>query len=410
MAWITLGIAWLACWLGGAALARFLGTRFSAALLRFGKYKFDDPSAFVYHRLHEALWLVTLAFVWVGLHRLLGRWLHRRSPHSKWHWAPQSLVGFVLLNVWVAFAMETALFWIVLGFQSGSENYMQFRIKRIIATENRAPYRVLLVGSSQTDSEFEEDDINRAIGSTAWTTEVHYPTATAHDLLITERLIRCVHAHFVVCYLSEYYFYLWIHGEAPKRFLSILDLPELWRLGSLQQLSRDEIGYGVTGNLLPIFRCRDILLMRFFGTSTRGLDQLIYDSGLTPDLDARAREFGKAFTLSESSRIEKQALEIFIDRCQAQGSRVILLGGGMNPILTRYIDPAVRRDYVSFLAELPSRHPNVIVVPPEELPPQPPEVYYDLSHANPAGTRLFTDFFTAYLAKLVGAKLPPGKD
>src|SRR5262249_7686452 len=158
------------------------------------------------HRIFELLWLMTVALVCVSIFgwasQRLERWGTRRTQ-----WIFPAVFGFVLLNIFMGFAGNTALFWGFLGAGAGTQNLAQFHYKRILAKESGSPARAVLVGSSQTRAQIDEELLNRLLGTNLWTTELHFPGCHAYDLLLIERQIRPTRPDVIVCYLSEGYFY-----------------------------------------------------------------------------------------------------------------------------------------------------------------------------------------------------------
>lgn len=395
--WAIVLFGWASYALLGGRLARWMGDRFGGLLLRLGQNKFNDAVIFAQGRLREFLWLFTLAMGWAALQTALNRVLSRRPRLARHRWAVHGIAGFVMLNLWLAAAGNTALFWGVMGAGAGVQNYMQFQFKRVVFEENRAPLKAVLVGSSQTRAEIDENELNRRLGTNLWTSELHFPGSKAYDLLLIEPSLRRADPRLVICYLSEGYFYVGSHGEVPPNFLTLAELPDAWRRGALGHLSGEEIGCGLLGDLLPVFRYRDVLSQRLLGFAALNLNQPEYDSSLNMDLDARAAQMARGFRLNEESDFQKRAFEDFVGKCQQAGRTVILIEGGYNPILARHLDPAIRQDMIGFLAAVQRRHSNVVLLRTADLPVQTPQDYDDLNHVNPDMQRRFTDFLAGWM-------------
>jgi hypothetical protein len=178
-------------------------------------------------------------------------------------------------------------------------------------------------------------------------------------------------------------------------------VPDGWLRGGSRYFLGKYIFAGLFGDLLPLFRCREVLAQRLFGPTIINLKQLQYDSSLQSDLEARARENAAAFHLSGVSDFEKQAFEDFVARCQQANRQVILLVGGYNPILARQIDPAIHADMIRFLDRLKSRYSRVVLVPQGDLPEQTPADYEDLTHVNRDMQRRFSADLADRLPKLL---------
>jgi hypothetical protein len=401
--------SWVGYWLAGGWLARFVAACAGGALLRLGQGKFNDPVLFVHHRLHEALWLVSGLLVWVAIQGLFHRMIARDGREQRRPWTPwltHSLVGFVLLNGWIACASHTALFWAVMGAGSGVENYMQFNFKRTLLEELHAPRKAVLVGSSQTRSQIDENLLNSRLGTNLWTTELHFPGSKAYDLLLIEPQLRQADPDLVICYFSENYLYAGSVGETVPNFFGFSKLPDAWERGALKYIGGEGIAYGLLGDALPLFRCREIMSRRVLGFAVMNLKQSNYDASLVEDLTQRARAMAPGYRLNAESDFQKRAMEDFVRRCQAAGRTVILIDGGFNPILMQAIDPAVRQDQAEFLAHLERDFANVIVVPSEALAVQTAADFEDLNHVNPDMQRRFTEALAGWLEGHLAGRTP----
>ena len=390
-AWATLLLGWVGYALAGGRLSQLVAGRFGGVLLRVGQGKFNDPSVFVQGRLRELLWLATLSLLWAVAHQALDRLCRARGGGGRWRWVAHGVAGFVLLNVWIGCAANTALFWGVLGAGAGVQNYMQFQFKRVMAGEVNTPMRAVLVGSSQTRAQIDEGLLNARLGMNLWTTELHFPGCKAYDLLLIEPQLARAHPQFVVCYFNEGYLYTGSHSETPPNFLGFGQLPDAWRRGAFAHLSGVEIGCGLLGDALPLFRCRGIVSQRLLGATTLQMKQAHYDAALVVDLEARARDNARNFRLDAGADFQQRAFEDFVTRCERSGRKVVLLTGGYNPVLARQLDPRLRADMLGFLDGLAARHANVVLVPASALPEQTPADYDDLNHVNVPMQRQFTE-------------------
>lgn len=393
-------VAWCLYWLFGGWGAKVLASRWGDLLLRVAKGKFQDPTQFVHNRLQELLWLVTLLMVWIAVHRFIKALLQRHkidSTHTQKRWIFHGLAGFVMLNVLVGLASHTALYWGVMGAGCGVENYMQFNFKRILLEENQAPRKAVLVGSSQTRSEIDENLLNDRLGTNLWTTELHFPGSKAYDVLLIEPQLRRADPSIVICYFSENYLYLGSRGEVVPNFMTFAELSDAWRRAALGYVGAQSIGYGLLGDALPLFRCRDVLSRRLLGPEVMNLKQAGYDASLNEDLSARARQVAEGYRINAESEFQKRAIFDFVGRCKAAGRTVVLIDGGCNPILMRALDPAVRQDMVAFLHHLETSFSNVVVVRPGELAKQTEADFEDLSHVTPEMQRRFTESLAVWL-------------
>lgn len=399
IACVCLLTGWLGYVLAGRLVAQVVAGRFGGVLIRFGQGKISDATPFVQYRLREALWLATLVLLWIAMHGLLDRLIRARIKYCRG--VVHGVAGFVCLNLWIGAASNTALFWGAMGIGAGIQIQMQFHFKRILLEENPMSRRAILVGSSQTRAQINEELLNQRLGTNLWTTELSYAGVQGYDLLLLERQIRRANPQVVICYVTEGYFYMGPTSAMFPYFFQFRDLPDEWRRGGGRYLLGKHFYTGLFGDLLPLFRCREVLAQRLFGPAIVNLKQLQYDSSLQSDLEARARENAAAFHLSGVSDFEKQAFEDFVARCQQANRQVILLVGGYNPILARQIDPAIRADMMRFLDRLKSRYSRVVLVPQGDLPEQTPADYEDLTHVNRDMQRRFSTDLADRLPKLL---------
>ena len=399
-------VGWIGYALVGSWAARCVAARFGGLLSQIAHGKINNLGGFVQYRIRDLLWLMTLTLVWAGAHMVISLVVRGRSRSSLWACTLQGVAGFVLLNVWIAFAADTPLFWAVMGVGSGIDNYMQFQLKRLIADEIQSPELAVLVGSSQTCAQIDEGLLNQRLGRNLWTTELHFPGSKAYDLLVIEPQLDRVRARLVICYFSEGYLYCGSQGETVPHFLSFSQLPDAWRRGAMSYLANREVVCGLLGDALPLFRCRGILTQRLLGPAIASLQQIRHDTSLPRDLNARALQSAKEFHVNEESDFQKRSFEDFLDGCAKAHRRVIVLTGGYNPILTNVMNTAVRADMLRFLNEVQNRHPNVTVIPASKLPEQTPSDYDDLTHVNPDMQKRFSEWLTALLAKDIRAKAP----
>jgi hypothetical protein len=396
-----LAAGWLGYGLAGEKIAGLVAAHLGKILLRVGQGKFTDPAWFVRYRMLEALWLASVALALAVVHWGFNAWLKRRWPAANWRGIANGLLGFVTLNVWVGAALNTALFWAVLGLGGGVQNLMQFHFKRILLEENRTPVRAVLMGNSQTRAEIKEEILNAELGTNFWATELHFPGSHGYDVLLLEDEIQKANPEMVICYLTEGYFYAGSHGETPANFLSWSDLPELWRLGGLPYFSWNEMFSSLFGDVCPIFHCRQVLAQRLFGNTAAQLKQVAYDTALNPDLKKRAEEHKSGLQLNTESDFQKRAFETFVAQCAAAGRQVVLLEGGFNPLYEQEIDPAIRKDMHTYLAGLQQRHANVVLFPATALPRQTPADYVDLDHVNEDMQKRFSEWLAGTLRPLV---------
>jgi hypothetical protein len=401
------GVFLLAGWLGdliaGTRIAHLLAGRCGGIILRFTKGKIapSEVQGFIQHRMAECLWLMTLALVLITAHWLFESWRRKQNRFPRTGWAIHGVAAFVFLNLWIGAAANTALYWGIMGAGSGVQNLMQFELKRILMAESPNPHRAVLVGNSQTRAQIDENELNTLIGDRLWTTELHWPGSQAFDLLLVERQIRQANPEFVLCYVTTGYLYAnSTFGETVPPFFSLSDIPDFTRRGAFHEVPANKLYYGFLGDVMPLFRSRDVLAQRFLGDATVNLKQVEYNNALEVSLAERAKVAAAGYqTNCPSTPFQKQAFEDFIVRCQKANRRVILFAGQNNPLLENQLSPALRADMFAFLKQMEAHHANVILVTADEMPVEPPEGYDDLSHVNLETQKRFSDWLADWLDK-----------
>jgi len=382
-----------------------LGVRFANVLFRVSKGKIANAEAFISNRLIEAAWLIAAAILLLLVYHSFRRLTEKRVGVARYSWAILALAAFVLVNVWLFGAMRTCLFWGLCYTGKNTSNVTQFHFKELLLTENTAPRQVILVGSSQTRAQLDENLLNDRIGKQVWTTELHFPGSKAIDLLLVLRRLKGQPGDDLVCYLSECYFYNGLYSESAPYFISFHDLPLLSHLGLSSCLATGQFAYGLVGDLFPMVRCREPLTDRFLGRRMGSLAQTSYDSALEANLIKRAEKASLDFKLGKESQVQKAAFEAFIAEAGRQKRHVILLEGQLNPLLGERIDPAVRQDMKRYLRGVIKDHDNVTLIAEDELPAQTPNDYDDLTHVNESTQTRFTGWFANQLTSKLRSKI-----
>jgi hypothetical protein len=410
-AWIFLLVVWMFYLCVGAHLAQALTARLNGKIIHATQGKVADIAVpiFIQNRMKEALWLATLALLLVMMHWLFENWRRRKNIWKRSRWAIHGVVGFIFLNMWVGAAANTVLYWGFLGAGAGYESLMQFQLKRNLMNEYPGPQQAVLMGNSQTRSQIDEGQLNDLMGNRLWTTELHWPGSQGFDLLMVERQIREANPKIVICYLTGEYFYMGATGVSLPPFFSFREMPDLIRRGAFDQLPGNKFFYGILGDVMPVFRSRDILAQRFLGDVTVNLKQTTYDNSLKVDLEERAKEVVNSYKNDRATVFQKQAFEDFISRCEKAHRRVILFAGQSNPILESKLSPAFRADMTAFLEQIKSRHNNVILVSAAEMPVEVAADYQDLSHITPGPQKRFTAWLAGWLEKQLDSKSTPAK-
>jgi hypothetical protein len=356
----------------GNALAARLGPK----ILNATRGKIADPVVFVTGRLREVSLLLGTAAALCLFYTLV----RRATAYRPSGWAVLGVTAFAGVNLLVLAAMHTALFWIALYMGDATASVTQFNFKKQLLAEHRAEREILLLGSSQTQAQINENILNQELGPKAWTTELHFPGSRSLDLLLVARRLRGEPGTDVVCYLSEYYFYPGLYTTAAPYFVSLADIPLLKRLGFGREMLTQPYGLGFLAEAMPLFACREPLSQRILGRAMTALEQAKHNANLQTNLVLRAEEWAQPFKLDENATRQKNAFIAFVQELGRQNRRLILLEGQVNPILSARIPPDLRPDMKAFLRNIAADFPHVILIPEHELPKHSPEDYADLTH------------------------------
>lgn len=395
-----LAVAWLAFAGLGHALAGWLAARLGSALIRLSEGKIPDPATFFRGRFQEGLWWLTWAWCILLVGIGLNRWLRSRAWYGHYRWILNSILGFAGLNLWLLAAGHTNLFWAFMWQGSSTHNLARFYFKETLLPENTKPSQAILMGSSQTRAQIEENVLNQLLGEKLWTTELHYPGSRGYDLLLTLRHLDPGRYKNVICYLSENYFYLSTYSEAFPLFFAARDWPEAFRLGSLKYASWRPVLYAFLGQAMPLFRFRDVLAQRALGTSITQLEQSAYNAHLESSLEKRAQEIAPSYRRDAHSQFQMRAFEEFVQECENRGLRVILCCGQLNPVLSRHLDPSLRIEMQGWLRDLQRQHPKLALCFQEDLLVQTEKDYADLTHATLECQNKFTHQLAGWLEKM----------
>ena len=390
---VLLAAAWLLHGPAFGAVGRWAEAKAGERILAAGQGKIEDAAAFVAHRLVEALalatvlWGVAMAVAWgVGRARAL-------PPFQRWLCA--SLAGFTGLNLLLACAGRTVLFWVVIMQGAGVQNLAQFEIKRLLLDETTARPRVALLGSSQVRAQVDEEHLNQRLAGRARAFELHFPGSRAADLLTIWRELQTAHPEIVVVYVSESTFHTAGESPAAMVFHGLADWPDRIATGGGWLPSRSE-AYGMLGSVLPVFRMRDALGQRVLGPRLFNLEQERGQAAISADLDLRAAKLAKGYRAGAEAEVQYRALDRLLGLCRKDGTRVVVVAGQLNPLLEDRLPAGMRREMLARLDEMAARHAGVAVWRPER---QGRADYEDLTHANAETARRFTAALADYLAQ-----------
>src|SRR5689334_1968124 len=225
-------LGWLVFAILGHRLASVIASRAAGVIARMAKGKIAEPSAFIYGRAFDALWLATILLLLILIFFRLKPRLMRRSRLESWVWL--SILAFILLNVWVGSAMQRALFWAILYSGEGSSNYTQFKLKEKLMAEAPPIPRAILLGSSQVRAQIDENLLNRELTNRLWTTELHFPGSAAFDVALVSRHLPHQKVDFLISYVSEGYFFSGPSFNTLPYFASFTDVPWFQDLGAYE--------------------------------------------------------------------------------------------------------------------------------------------------------------------------------
>ena len=387
---VALVLCWVLFFVTGRRIAPVIATTWNAPIARIAKGKIADPANFVYHRALDALWLSTLAIALAALFL----WLRRRPGITRITnreiWTFYSVVLFVGLNVWVGAAMRRPLFWALLYCGEGTSNYTQFKLKETLAAEGPPIRRAILLGSSQTRAQIDENLLNAELTNQLWTTELHFPGSTAFDVALVTRHLQRVPADFLIVYISEGYFFSGAMHNTVPYFVSFRDIPWLSKMGATDIFKTREFYIGLLGRIAPLFRSREPLAQRLLGTTFTELKQAEYDEALETNLVKRAEQAAQGLKPSAHTAVAKRAFDAFLQEAATRRSQVLILVGQFNPVLAEQLDPAMRADMLQFLHEMARKYQHVGLIEGAPFLNNIAAEYQDLSHITPEAQERFT--------------------
>jgi hypothetical protein len=393
-------VAWTLWLTLGKPLGRVAASHWGNRLLQLGDGKFNDPALFVHTRLRDAAVLISTAAI-IALAGMMAAKCYQTRISPRRRWATDALVLFLGLNVFGAIASHTALFWCLLFTgRDNTHNFTQYQIKRALMAELVAPRQAVLLGNSQTRAEIDKRLLNADLGRQLWTTELHFPGSRPFDMLLCLEQLPAVKIDYIICYLSEGYFYSGANSEAAMFFMRFQDLGQFYDCGGKKVDPGRFFTYGLLGDACPLFRLREPVISRLYGFKTLGLNQERRDQTLSADLSERAKTAAVGYRIGQESDFQKRAFELFAKKCQERQARLVLCCGQLNPILGRALNPALRPDMLAFLHGLAAHDTNIILLEESQMPVQTEDDYLDLTHVNETSQIRFTHYIETVLQKL----------
>jgi hypothetical protein len=395
-------VAWMLFAFLGTTLSSHVSSKFGAQILALGDGKFDNAQRFVEKRMEDAVIVLTTACVLILACRFVME-LSARRFRPPVRWVIQGWAAFVCLNVLVAVASQTALFWCALySGKDNVQNYTQWRIKETLMRENEAPSRAVLLGSSQVRTQMDSKALNARLGNDIWTTELHFPGSTPFDMVLCLEHLPKSRLKYVITYVSEPNFYSQGDNGRLMYFFGISDLPAYWRLEPWRPAADTFLVSGILGDVFPLYQIWESVQARAQSLLRRPVDekQKNYDASLEKDLSQRAHRIGKTFAIGPFSESQKNAFSLFATKCKTLGARLIVCDGQVNPVLAHSMDPSLREDMNGFLRTLAATDPNILLLTESEMPAQTESDYEDLTHVNLRARARFSQFMADVLEPL----------
>jgi hypothetical protein len=213
-----------------------------------------------------------------------------------------------------------------------------------------------------------------------------------------------VHVRYIICYITEGYFFVNPHSDGIMFFLNFRDLPEFYALGGRSIHPGHNFAYGLLGNALPLFRFRDPLLCRILGYSMMNLNQEQWNQSLATDLASRARTAAADYHIGPDAAFQKRAFGAFALKCRQRHAKLIVCCGHNNPILDRAIDPSLHADMLAFLRAQAAKDTNILLLEEAQMPLQTEKDYDDLSHVSTAAQVQFSQYMAGVLENLMQAR------
>jgi hypothetical protein len=391
----------------GQRVASALAARFGAQLLAKGDGKFTDASIFIHGRLREIALLISVACVLLLIYQMFSLRIARRRPVPA-RWVIQGWAGFFFLNVFIAVAAHTVLFWCLLfSGKDHTHNYTQWRIKAGLLTEVAAPRQAVLLGTSQSRSEIDSKILNERLGDKVWTTELHFPGSSIFDRSLCLKRLPAGRIDYVITYFCEFDLFGAHDNERMIYFFGFRDLPDCWALGPGRPTMDPWMAAGLLGDVFPLYRIWDSLIARArFWQQGGEPAQAQYDATLETDLAERARRKAGEVYKGEIFECNQRAFEAFAKLCRERHCQLVICCGQVNPLLGDAMDPTVRPAMLDYLHRQAAQDPNIILIEEPLLPHHVAADYEDLTHVTLATRARSSIVIADVLEKLDRKKSP----
>ncbi len=195
--------AWALFEIFGGRLASVASVKYGEKILAKGDGKFHGSrKLFIKGLLEDATVLLTASCLLLLAYRIAAAVAERRLQAPAL-WVAKGSSAFVCLNVLVAVASHTALFWCLLYTgKADVQNFTQWHIKEALMEEASEPSLAVLLGNSQTHVQLDSKILNQRVGGKIWTTELHFPGSSIYDSMLALERVRSGRLKYVITYLS----------------------------------------------------------------------------------------------------------------------------------------------------------------------------------------------------------------
>jgi hypothetical protein len=394
------GMVWLGYALLGRRVARYVFAHFSETVMRVIVGSVMDAEKFVQNRLWEAAYLFSALVAVIIIHNLLTGMFLKKTSGQNARWIFHAIVGFVLVNLWLAVACHTTLFWFAFWQgKEGTTGLARFQIKYHLLRESRALPKAAIMGSSQAHRQVDDQLLNGCLAPNLHTGELGWPGARAYDVYLIHRGLDPSTAQIIIWYFSESDFYMGFSVDTVPLFFGFKDIPDCRKFDLEKHIPVRILSYGLLSDILPAFYLRDVLSQRILGPGVAMIRQRQHDATVKNNLDAGSARLAPMFQINAESALQKSALASLAMDCAKRQQRLVLIAGQLNPLLGRRLDPALRIDMLSFLRELQRQHPDIVLI--TNPPFQEVSDYIDLTHVNDERRRAFTQFVAEQLKATV---------
>lgn len=378
-------------------IARWAGTRFSDAILALGKGRIVDPVVFVQNRGADSVLLVTLIALLA-----LALWFAHRFVMARfdrtWTWLPLSGAWLLALNVFLLGASKTAMWWLVLHAAHPNLQLTAFHIERILAEEGDRTARVVVLGSSQGQSEISSGDLTTYGAPEVQTANLSYAGATAADFPLMREHYQTLDPEVLLIYLSPINLYA---GASATRWTPLLtpnSLGYVSERGAMPLVETPRKLQGLLGLGIPMVKQSRALQHAVFGTVS---EQGYFRPGFGAGLEI---EVAKYTPEPVAAGFQEDILIDFLTEEAEAGRFALVIDGMVHPILEQALDPAVMDAYRATIERVRGLHENIVVVK-DELPSHPPADYLDLYHISPEVRTEYTKDVADVLSRRLGVPM-----